>query len=281
MLKKFNYHSHSLFCDGKDSMEDMVLSAIERGLHYFGFSSHSPLCFESKVALKKERVEEYLSQARFLKEKYQDKIKLFISMEFDYITSMQENIREMSKIYDLDYFIGSVHFVKGKSNDKVWFIDGSDREVYDKGLEEVFSGNIREGVEAYFQQMLNMIKTQRPDVVGHFDKIKMHNKERFFSQKDKWFEDFMMECLVAIKESGSICEINTRGLYKKRYDDFYPGREWIKKASDMKIPLTISTDCHKKDEVDLLFDESIEYLKQIGERYVWYFDGEWKTQKIV
>jgi hypothetical protein len=49
----------------------------------------------------------------------------------------------------------------------------------------------------------------------------------------------------------------------------------------MKIPLTISTDCHKKDEVDLLFDESIEYLKQIGERYVWYFDGEWKTQKIV
>jgi histidinol-phosphatase (PHP family) len=109
----------------------------------------------------------------------------------------------------------------------------------------------------------------------------MHNKERFFSQKDKWFEDFMMECLVAIKESGSICEINTRGLYKKRYDDFYPGREWIKKASDMKIPLTISTDCHKKDEVDLLFDESIEYLKQIGERYVWYFDGEWKAQKIV
>ncbi|MBQ2375305.1 MAG: histidinol-phosphatase [Bacteroidales bacterium] len=281
MLKKFNYHSHSLFCDGKDTMEDMVLSAIDKGLHYFGFSSHSPLCFESKVALKKERVEEYLSTAKFLKEKYQDKIKLFISMEMDYINSLQENIREMSKEYDLDYFIGSVHFVKGKTNDKIWFIDGSNREVYDRGLEEVFGGNIREGVEAYFEQVINMVKSQRPDVVGHFDKIKMHNNERFFSQKDKWFEDFMMQTLETIKESGSICEINTRGIYKKRCDDFYPGRDWIKKALEMKIPLTISTDCHKKDEVDLLFDDAIEYLKQIGERYVWYFDGEWKAQKII
>jgi histidinol-phosphatase (PHP family) len=180
-------------------------------------------------------------------------------MEMDFIPGIVKDFKKTKIELGLDYLIGSVHLV-GNDTEKLWFIDGSKVETYDEGLNNYFNGDIKKGVKAFFYQYNEMIETEEFDIVGHFDKIKMHNNERFFSQKDKWFEDLMMQTLETIKESGSICEINTRGIYKKRCDDFYPGRDWIKKALEMKIPLTISTDCHKKDEVDLLFDDAIEYL---------------------
>ena len=36
-----NYHTHSLFCDGKASLQEIAKSAFENGVNYLGFSSHS------------------------------------------------------------------------------------------------------------------------------------------------------------------------------------------------------------------------------------------------
>ena len=40
-----NYHSHSLYCDGRAGMEDFVRFAISEGFTSYGFSSHAPLPF--------------------------------------------------------------------------------------------------------------------------------------------------------------------------------------------------------------------------------------------
>jgi histidinol phosphatase-like PHP family hydrolase len=48
----------------------------------------------------------------------------------------------------------------------------------------------------------------------------------------------------------------------------------------MGIRMTVSTDCHNVSEVDLLFDQAIEALKQSGHKYVWYFDGQWQAEKL-
>ena len=37
-----NYHSHSLYCDGRAGMEDFVRFAVSRGFVSYGFSSHAP-----------------------------------------------------------------------------------------------------------------------------------------------------------------------------------------------------------------------------------------------
>ena len=38
---KTNFHTHSIFCDGKSTLEENVLSAIEKEIKILGFSSHS------------------------------------------------------------------------------------------------------------------------------------------------------------------------------------------------------------------------------------------------
>ena len=41
MKNKQNLHTHSTFCDGKNTPEDTVKKAIERGFDSIGFSIHS------------------------------------------------------------------------------------------------------------------------------------------------------------------------------------------------------------------------------------------------
>ncbi|MDD2288036.1 MAG: histidinol-phosphatase [Bacteroidales bacterium] len=273
-MLKFNYHSHSSFCDGKNTLEEMVISAIEKKLSYFGFSAHSPVPFENDFALKEEDIKAYLDETIRLKEKYKDEIKLFTSMEFDYIPGLCENLRQKAKEYNLDYIISSVHLVVGNG---LWFIDGSKQESFDKGLEECFSGDIKKGVKAFYSQTNEMITKEKPDIIGHFDKVKMHNKDRYFLEDEAWYEALVLESLNLIKENNIICEINTRGLYKGRSKDYFPQRRWIKEMAKLRIPITISTDSHNKDEVDKLFAECWEDIKQLGHKEVWYFDGTWKT----
>jgi acyl-[acyl-carrier-protein]-phospholipid O-acyltransferase/long-chain-fatty-acid--[acyl-carrier-protein] ligase len=40
-----NYHSHTLYCDGRAGMEDFIRFAISRGFTSYGISSHAPLPF--------------------------------------------------------------------------------------------------------------------------------------------------------------------------------------------------------------------------------------------
>ena len=42
-----NYHSHSLYCDGRAGMEDFVRFALSEGFTSYGFSSHAPLPFST------------------------------------------------------------------------------------------------------------------------------------------------------------------------------------------------------------------------------------------
>mgnify|MGYP000872083381 FL=1 len=142
------------------------------------------------------------------------------------------------------------------------------------GLNEIFEGAIRKGVTAFYEQTLEMIEVQRPEVIGHLDKIKMHNKQRLFSTKDKWYQDLIAACLYQIKKQSTVLEINTRGLYKGRSDELFPSIDIAKKAQRMGIPLLLSSDAHQPDELDGAFDSSLTLLKENGIHEWVEYDGQ-------
>lgn len=280
-LLKTNYHSHSLFCDGKSTMEEMICSAIEKGFDYWGFSAHAPVPFENNFAIDKEKVPLYIAEYKRLKEKYADKIKVFVGMEMDFICDIQENIYSQAKDYGLEYIIGSVHQIKEhNTNRETWFIDGHDPNVYDRGLEKIFDNDIKRACEAYFSQQMEMMQKNKIDVIAHPDKVAMHNRGRFFDNQTTWYKDMIIALLDEIKKHDVICEINTRGLYKKRHTDYYPSKDWWRYMKEKNIKICLSSDCHKSDETDLYFDTALEELKAKGYTSLMYFDGEWKEQSI-
>lgn len=262
-MQQFNLHTHSIFSDGKSTPEEVVLEAINQGMKVLGFSDHSPVPFENSFAIKNDNVQNYISTIKSLKEKYKEQIDIYCSMEMDFIPGIVKDFKKTKEEFGLDYMIGSVHLV-GNDVDRLWFIDGSKVETYDEGLFNYYNGDIKKGVKTFFYQYNEMIETEEFDIVGHFDKIKMHNRDRYFTENDKWYRDLVMETLTLIKEKSLIVEVNTRGIYKKRSTDFYPATWLLPVMHEMNVPVVISSDSHKAEELTLCFKEAEDALKTAG-----------------
>lgn len=276
-MMKSNFHTHTKFCDGSDEPETYINEAIKLGFDSLGFSGHAPISIKNTFAIKENDLENYCKNIEFLKNKYQNKINIFLALEADFIPEITEDFHSFYQKCNLDYIIGSIHLVLNPENKKLWFIDGPKGEIFEKGLEIVFNNNIRKAVTAYFHQINKMIETQKPDVIGHLDKIKMHNKNRFFSEEEKWYKNLISETLELVKEKNSILEINTRGLYKKRCDSLFPGTKILKQIHSLKIPIIISSDAHKPSELVLGYNQTIKILKSIGFKHLMTFSiGGWE-----
>ncbi len=279
-MNYFSYHTHTIFCDGKNTAEEFVERAIELGLNAIGFSSHAPLAQNEPWSMPLQSLKEYTAEVEALKQKYRSKIQIYLSLEIDYIPEATKSFKELKKEAGLDYTIGSVHLVKAKSDSGFWFLDGPDTN-YIHGIEVLFDGDVQKAVTAYYNQIIEMIETQKPDIVGHVDKVKMNNKGRFFSENEKWYVDLLDQTIKAIRNSGTIVEVNTRGIYKKKSDSFFPDSYFLRECKKYAVPVTISTDAHQLDELVSGFDSAVSLLKDIGFKSVRVFaDGYWQDQSL-
>ncbi len=152
--------------------------------------------------------------------------------------------------------------VEESVSDTLWFIDGPSYERYDEGLVKLFGGDIRRAVRAYFHQQNAMLERNRPTIVGHPDKIVMHNRDRYFHEDEPWYRELALETIHLIHELGLICEINTRGIYKGRHADYYPGKWLIQEMKALRIPVIVSTDAHAPEDL-LRTEGAYEYLAAI------------------
>jgi histidinol-phosphatase (PHP family) len=126
-----------------------------------------------------------------------------------------------------------------------------------------------------------MIETQRIDIIGHFDKIKMHNRDRFFREDEAWYMALVSETLDLLQDRDIIVEINTRGIYKQRSETTYPGLDILKQLKQMHIPVMVNSDAHKPEELDLAFKQGFALLKEAGINEVVYFKGKgWGFESI-
>ena len=274
-----NYHTHSTYCDGKASLREMVDFAVAHGFTHLGFSGHSPLPYLNTFSIKGDKYTAYCDEVRALQTEYADRIAIRLGLEIDYVPGLCEDFRPLIQAGGLEYCIGSIHLIPNPDSieylrthpseaaDHLWMIDGSRYQTYDEGLGRHFGGDIRRGVRAFFDQTNRMIESQRPTIVGHFDKIVMHNRDRYFTENEPWYRDLALETIHLIHELDLICEINTRGIYKGRHADYYPGKWLIQEMKDLRIPVIVSTDAHAPEDL-LRTEGAYEYLKEINYRDV-------------
>ena len=281
-MQNFNLHTHSIYSDGKSQPREIVEEAVRQGLTTLGFSEHSPLPFDNDFSVKEADMPCYVAEIAQLKAEFKGKIDIYCGLEADYLTGVSEPFAVTKEKYHLEYLIRGVHLVGQSANpDEIWFIDGPKWEVYDEGLQKFFDGDIRRAVRRFFEQSNEMIENEPFDIIAHFDKIKMHNRDRYFHEDEPWYRKLALETLDLIREKGLVMEINTRGIYKKRYNGFYPSPWLMEEACKMGIPAIISADAHHFSEITLEFDAAEEALKRAGYRSVVNFkDGHW-VEKIL
>jgi len=272
-----NFHCHSNFSDGKGTPEDIIKKAIELNMPAVGISEHSPVPFETAWNLKFENVDKYFEQVKNFKNKYSGKIEVYCGMEVDYISNMQPEILRKSKIDQLDYIIGSIHFLGFLSDGQLWNIDSSG-ELFKQGMKEIFKNDGIHLVENYYENVANMVKQLKPTIVGHIDKIRLHNTgESYFAENSAYYKNAALSALEAIKKADCMVELNTRGLYRHNKKEPYPTLWLLKEMRKRGLRVVISSDSHTPDDLVRGFPIALEFLKEAGyeSRYT-LIGGEWK-----
>ena len=276
-----NYHSHTHFSDGNSKPSDYIDKAIEYGLVAYGFSCHAPVPFPCNWSIAPEMLKTYLSEIDSLKRQYKDKIEIYKSLEIDYFPGNPLALPSNHKALNLDYTIGSVHFVDNLKNGEAWNIDTSKR-IFEDGMIEIFGGDGKKAVTKFYEITLEMLDVMQPDIIGHLDKIKMFNSgEKYFSENEQWYKDLVETVLQKIAKNNTIVEVNTRGIYRGKTTDYYPSTQILSRCKELNIPVMINTDCHKPEEVALGISEATNLLIELGYKTVRILLGyKWRDIEI-
>lgn len=277
-----NFHTHCMFCDGEGHPEEYVKSAIAHGFVSIGFSSHAPLPYKNGWTMRNgSQVQEYCRTIRSLKEEYKGKIQIYLGAEIDCYPGIVSPDQPGFKALNLDYAIGSVHFIYDEGTGEYLSIDG-DEDDYIKIINNVFKGNTKHFVQSYYTLIRDMVSKHTPDIVGHIDLIKKNNRDgKYFNENEPWYRKELMETLRSVAESGAILEINTGGISRGYMDTFYPSPWALDECRRLKIPVVLSSDAHKPENIDAYFDMASNALKEAGystQRIL--LDGVWRDVSI-
>lgn len=262
-----NLHTHTEFCDGENTAEEMVEQAIKLGFKSLGFSGHGVLGEFSSYSLTPEKTILYRQEIQRLKQKYKGIIDIFMGIEFDYYTLDDPNIYE--------YVIGSVHYYKPNENE-VYALDIKSPDKLKSTIENVFEGDPLKLAETYYKLVADLPnKLGKIDMVGHFDLLlKSNDRDNLIDTSSKKYREIVNETLRTLIKKVQVFEINTgaiaRGVKKVPYPE-----DWVlKEIKAIGGKVLLNSDCHIAEKMTCWFDEGLELVKNCGFNEVQYFDGK-------
>ena len=160
-----DFHVHTTFSDGKHTPEQMILSAIEKGMTAIGFSDHSYTAFDECYCMKKEKQTQYYYEVRSLRETYKERIAVFCGIEQDFYSEAPTE--------RYDYSIGSVHYLK--LGEEYVPVDET-ANILIEAAKKYFDGDMYALAEQYFKTVSQVIEKTNADIIGHFDLITKFNE---------------------------------------------------------------------------------------------------------
>ena len=244
-------HTHTTYCDGKNTPREMIEAALSKGLKRIGFSGHSPSpCPHEDYAMCPAEIASYIAEIRELAEEYRDRIEVLCGIEQDvYSPPAPEG---------LDYIVGSVHYVK---TDCGYFAVDIDRGNLMRNCDTHFGGDMIALCEAYFsgyEQLADM----KFDIVGHIDLISKFNRGgALFDENDERYLAAARRAVDLLIPTGALFEINTGAMSRGYRDAPYPSPaiyEYIREKGGRFI---LSGDTHKAENLCFGFDEWERLLK--------------------
>lgn len=240
---KQDFHMHTTFCDGKDTAEQMVLSAIEKGLERVGVCIHSILPDYKFTSIERELA--FKKTVANLKEKYKDKIKVYCGLERDYYT---DEITDGN----FDYVIGAVHILV--ANGKRFLVDSTKKDFID-GVNEGFGGDPYAYIEEYYRCVGEVVEKTKCDFIAHVDLVSKFNKDNdLFDENHPRYVNAYQSAIDKLVKYNIPFEINMGAISRGYRQEPYPLPtilEYIRKKGGKFI---LSSDSHTKENVAFMYD---------------------------
>ncbi len=259
------------FCNhAQDALEDIIAAYIERGFLWVGITEHMPPISddflyddEREAGLDAQKVyatfAQYFSTCRALQKKYAARLKIFVGFETESCGNYEPFVKSLVKKFKPDYIVGSVHHVNNIPVDV-------NKEGYMAAVQSV--GGLDALYCRYFDRQYDMINKLKPQVVGHFDLIRLFDPDyRQRLQKPELLKRVRRN-LRRIKELNLILDFNVSAL-RKGADEPYLSRAILLEAQELGIPVVPGDDSHSVETAGLCIKQGARLLQELG------FDTQW------
>ena len=251
-----NLHTHTVYCDGKNTPEELVKEALCLGFDSIGFSGHSYMPWlDPMYSVSPEKEPLYKADILALKEKYRDLIDIYLGLEVE-IHSLPLDL------CDYEYTIGSVHYVK--RNGEFLEMDRSE-EFVRNFINTEFGGDGMAYAKCFYETAATLGDYGRFDIVGHFDLVSKHAENVcFFDTESREYQSAALEALHTVSETHRVFELNTGAIGRGYRKTPYLAPFLMRELKALGCGLVISSDCHDKRNLAVYYPEAVEYAKSFG-----------------
>jgi histidinol-phosphatase (PHP family) len=262
-----NYHTHSTFCDGKSTVEEMVLAAIDKGFEVLGFSGHGHTDFDDRYCM--QDTEGYIAEVTRVKEKYKDKIEILLGIE--------EDMRETANRDRFDYIIGSSHysFLDGRYYDVDGSLESFERVVAAWGDPIAYA-------EDYYKNFCEYILRRKPDIIGHFDLLtKFDERVGGGLGAIPEYRDISLKYAKIAASADCVFEVNTGAIARGYRTSPYPAADILHALKREGAKIMLNSDCHHAENLTCHYAEALALIKDAGFSELYHIKGgRWVTEKI-
>ncbi len=246
-----DYHVHSTFCDGKNTPEEMVQAALQKGLVRLGFSGHGHTDFDPRFCMSEENEVAYRAEIARLKTAYAESLEILCGVEQDYFGGKPN--------YPYDYIIGSVHYLK--VGDTYLSVDG-DPDGFVRDVQQYFGGDYIAYAEAYYALIGDVAEQTGATIVGHFDLVTKFNEgQRLFSEADPRYVAAWQAAADRLIAAGVTFEINTGAISRGYRTAPYPAPPILEYLKAHGVPLVLTGDTHAAENLCYQFETWEHLLK--------------------
>lgn len=254
-----DYHTHSSFSLDSDApMENMIISAISKGLNEIAFTDH--VDFDDRYPFTDYK--EYIPVIMDYMEKYKDRIHIVFGVEIGLENQWADKINTFSKAFPFDFIIGSSHATQKYDlyfDQKEFFSNKTKKEAYSIYFDEIYK---------------NILACDNFNVYGHLDFVSRYGMYEDNSLEYKDYSELIDRVLKALIERGKGIEINTSG-FRYGIDTTYPSLTILRRYKELGGEiLTCGSDSHTVGGVGNYIDYAYELAKAAGFKHITTFKNQ-------
>ena len=248
-FQKQNLHSHTTYCDGKHTVDQMVQAAIEKGFTILGFSSHG--YYEpDDFTMDEKREALYRKDVLQAKEKYKDQILIYLGVE-------EELDGKIYSKLDYDFVIGSVHGLHCS-------IDES-KEIQKAEIRQYYDNDFLAYAKAYYEKVELYASRDEVDIIGHLDLLmKFNESQELCDFENPQYLSYAFHCIDVLIAANKIFEVNTGAIARGYRTMPYPHVSLLKYIYEHGGKICINSDCHNKEYLDCAYDLAYALVKEVG-----------------
>ncbi len=251
-------HTHTKFsADGRNSIEEMIAAAMQKGLAWYGISEHFNYDYDrlhltidgQEVPPIDERA--YFTRARELQKQLRGKLHLLVGAEFGYdnANSTLQRYIETEQEYSPDFVVNSVHTCLGMDCYFPHYCVGKSKEY---------------AYNAYLYRVLESLDAPyRYDIVAH---IGYCSRNATYPDPKLRYEDYadvLDEILKRIIARGKILEVNSSA--KTAGCPFIPDTDILERYFELGGRMvSFASDAHDTTRIADRRDIVVAALKKVG-----------------